>query len=646
MKNWMNSLKRLTAAAIAVLMVGTAAACGTPAPEGEKKPEQPEGPTQSVSAPTIENFTITADTGAEYGKVNEMHKLDWTIKGDCTGTAVTVKKSAQAAAAADYEYTEQTKKIVFKTIGSYTVSLKASNGEKSATKSASVNITDFDAPVVTVPADGRGYVEREVDFAPTVTYASGDSKASEEVTVTFGGNAATADTDYTLTGGKFTPKKVGEYKITVSATSTKGKSGQAVWTYTASPVGAADVDKDQTNLATFPTENNRLLVESNKATDFVYTAQDYDKNEFDVVVSLKKGETAVENAVTHNEDEKKLSVNVAEDGDYTLNIKFTNKADSTKVSDLTWEITVKADIHAPELGDDPFDGTWNKLVTNIGLALYFDAEDDKANLTYSNVTYELVDNADGSARAEGAQIVSTGTYANHPYLIATAAGKITVKMTVSDGVNSVSATKEFTVETFTNHDSYFKSVYADNPGILQNTTSGVWVDGYNNDTTTIVCTKRGLIGEKTGTNASYQFSAIGFHVGDRPNYTITFDYTLLKEPTQLSSILLKGYKGDANPGNIWFNWAAGENYGAGGIDDGLTNADLTNNITSVARPKLNQTIKYKVEGTASKLSLSVSTDGGTTFTELMSRAGSFEATRYYLAFVDYGCALIENFTLA
>lgn len=588
---------------------------------GGSTPEIPDDGGSTAQAPVIGTFTIAADTGETYGKLNQTHKLAWTITGDCTAKTVTVKKGEAAAASTDYEYTEQTQKIIFKTTGSYTVTLKASNGDKSMSKNVTIAITDFTDPVVTLPVDKSETVDVAIDFVPGITYDADDAKGTETIAVTYtaaGGTAQTVTDDsayYTLSDGKFTAKQVGEYKVTVSVTSLKGKTASQVWTLTALNVGAvaANIVEDPD----WQKEDGKILVEKSAATDFVYQVTGYNADRFDVTVSLKKGSDDKNAMVAHTAADKKLTVTATETGDYTLSITFTNKTDTANTSTATWNLRVKDDITAPVFGADPFGGTHTTLMPNVGMQLYFDATDDKVQtLDYgTHITYRIVETG---TTATGATIVNDGAFVKHPYVIATAAGKIIVEISATDGVNTpVKATKEFTVTAYDNYTQYFKTVYAGTNVFYNSATT--WVDGFfpnDRDTVPVKCvaTKNGIIEA-----SSLAARTVGSYIGiDTPytNYTITFDYTILgfgTAPNDYGDIYFYARNAsDVDVGGVGITFNTGDK-----VCNSFTSSNQGNNVvndlvpshTQVTAPAVGQTFKLRIVKQAKAIKFQLSLNG-------------------------------------
>ncbi len=650
-KQWMRGLKSLTLIVLAVCMAVMAGACGKK--DGGGSNNNDTDPSGSAKAPTITEFVIEADTGAVRGKVNEAHKLRYTIEGECTGQTVTVKKGgADATTGTDYEYVEQSKKITFKTAGLYTVTLKASNGEKSISKSVSLEITEIGAPVLTMPQESSAYVNEQTDFAYQVTYDAADAKATESVAVTYKADAQAAAqtvTDnaeyYTLLDGKFTPKKTGEYTVTVSVTSVKSLTAQGVWVLTSLEEGMVLITK--TEDPDWRIEDGKILVETNTATEFAFDTKGYNADRFTVAKSLQKGENDKSDMVVLSAAADLLTVTAAEAGDYVLTVTFTSKSDNTKVSSATWNIRVRDDITPPEFGADPFDGTWDKLIPNVGMMLYFDATDDKATLTYRNVTYTIVNNDDGTATATGAAIVNSGVYANYPYLKATGIGKITVEMAVSDGANTVKAQKVFTVEnaaTDRAHDVYFANAYKGTHANAFNSDQGVWVgkaDGTLGNPANVVATKDGVLYQHTGFDEIFSVWMEHQATGATRNFEIEFDFTPLElYATPGSGLGMRAFDG-AELGCIGINWrnTAGDMFN-GWADVGLNGAGQ-NAVTPSVLTKANTTYRFKLVKQDAKWAISIND------TEYIVAGGTQNKNVGFVAMncFDSGKVLIENITV-
>ncbi len=514
---------------------------------------------------------IEADTGAVRGKVNEAHKLRYTIEGECTGQTVTVKKGgADATTGTDYEYVEQSKKITFKTAGLYTVTLKASNGEKSISKSVSLEITEIGAPVLTMPQESSAYVNEQTDFAYQVTYDAADAKATESVAVTYKADAQAAAqtvTDnaeyYTLLDGKFTPKKTGEYTVTVSVTSVKSLTAQGVWVLTSLEEGMVLITK--TEDPDWRIEDGKILVETNTATEFAFDTKGYNADRFTVAKSLQKGENDKSDMVVLSAAADLLTVTAAEAGDYVLTVTFTSKSDNTKVSSATWNIRVRDDITPPEFGTDPFDGTWDTLVVNMGLKLYNSATDENDMTVY----YSLITAGEGAGTltAQQAQIKPLGgDPKNGYYLVGTAKGTVGVKVTATDASgNTASATKLFTVaavgagETFADMKAYGDSVYDAAHKLNFNTDGGALTQKGQR---TSAITKTGVIFNRDGehqTDAGGHSQVGGVYCGFADNWSFTFKLTSLNtEVDAWTTIFMSFFTGEQGADGfcevLWMNW--------------------------------------------------------------------------------------------
>lgn len=643
---WSRSLKRLTMVVLAMLMAVMFVACGNKTGGGGSS-NNDDNADGTVKAPVITAFAIEADTGAAYGKVNETHKLSYTVTGDKTGETITVKKGNDEAAETDYEYNEQTKKIVFKTLGNYAVTLKVSNGDKSMSKSDTITISEIAAPVINnMPADANVRMNTAVDFAPVVSYDDADKKDEEVITVKYNGADATAE-DYTLAEGKFTPKRAGEYKVTVSVTSAKGKTAQKTWTLNSKGMGEITLGKVTDGLKE---KDGKYLVKKGAATELAYTAgDDYDANDFTITYSLKKDDADVEN-VTHDVAEKKLTVTISELGTYVLTLTFTNKNDTSKVSSETWNLLVQNDINTPTFGADPFGGTHTTLKPGVGMLLYFDASDVEIALAHGdNVNYEIVT---AETTAAGARIVNTGAYKKYPYLIATGAGDIKVKLTVTDGENQIEDTKVFTVvTTYDSYDAYFKTVYTNEPGNkFSDANSGIWAFGADMGKTTMIATKNGFITAHERSNQDEAHPTLaGIFIGDRTAFTLEFDLTVIRTVDGNFSTMYFKFWNDATNANagafgLGVNWKKGENFGAFSNTAPVINSSTPG---SVAQPAEGKPARIRLVRNGGDWKIEVSVNGGA-YANLLTGNGDAAAVvnRIFICQMDYGDFMLENFTVA
>lgn len=119
-------------------------------------------------------------TGVSLGKTacktDETLTLAYTVEDD-TDVAVTVKKDGQDAADADYTYTAGTRELVFKTKGEYTVTVTASRGGMTASRSIAISVDWRDPNLSTVTASatevlkgGVVTVSFETDKDATISY--------------------------------------------------------------------------------------------------------------------------------------------------------------------------------------------------------------------------------------------------------------------------------------------------------------------------------------------------------------------------------------------------------------------------------------------------------------------------------------------
>lgn len=166
------------------------------------------------SDPTVSSVKyLKGDATVGEARVGEELKLSYNASKFATVT-VAVKKDGGAAAQSDFEYDAETGAITFKTVGSFTVTVKAANGEKEATASATIEVT------LTPPALGEVNLTpatAELDngsAATTVAYTVDDESV---VTVTVKKDGAAVDGAYDGSTGAVTVSAAGVYTIEVKA---------------------------------------------------------------------------------------------------------------------------------------------------------------------------------------------------------------------------------------------------------------------------------------------------------------------------------------------------------------------------------------------------------------------------------------------
>ena len=165
---------------------------------------------------SVTGVTLTVATGDTRGAIETEHTLAYTATAGATVT-VTVQKSNVTAAETDYTYTEASKKLVFHTAGSYTITVKAEKDGKSDSGSVTIAVTDPAAveivEVTDVTLPQKGIVGAEYTLAYTATEGAA-------VTVTVKKDkedAAQSDYTYTEETKKFVFHTAGAYAVTVKA---------------------------------------------------------------------------------------------------------------------------------------------------------------------------------------------------------------------------------------------------------------------------------------------------------------------------------------------------------------------------------------------------------------------------------------------
>ncbi|MDE6398923.1 MAG: hypothetical protein K2L51_06345 [Clostridiales bacterium] len=318
------------------------------------------------------------------------------------------------------------------------------------------------------------------------------------------------------------------------------------------------------------------------------------------------------------EQTKKITFKTA--GAYTLTLKAVNgeKSASNSIS-----ITIEDASATLVFGSDAFGGTWTKLKPNVGMALYFDATSHGVPLTYDDVTYTIVDNG---TTAAGAQIVTA--YAGRPYVIATGAGTVKVKLEATDGTDTIDYTKDFTVESsYASNDAYFKTVYSESDYMFDGT--DVWVDGYNPTenvaASKYVATKEGVI-LAPNVSENHVESFVGVST-PYTNYTVTFDFTIYacgaaSEKDYGDVYFYARNASDAEVGGLGATFGTGEKiansfntYAAG---NALALSNVVSHHTELNAPAIGETVKLQIVKNGLASAIKISYDDGASYSDIIS----------------------------
>lgn len=469
---------------------------------------------------------------SEKGDVDTAIDLGYTVDGESVVT-VSVKKGAADVAEADYTFDAENKQITFKKPGDYTVTVIATRNEMTAEKSAQIRIVDPNAPkpeITLTAAESTVTEGAAVALTASVVYAEGTEKEEEGFTVTVkqGETYVAADAsayELAVTGNKsFKPLVAGEYKITFTASNTQGGFSEKTVEITAE---IADI-----TLAWNPelTLTNGWYRVASGATgaELALNITGYAAN---YTVAVTKNGTADATLLADG----KLTVQSDEPDTAEYAITYTHNADGTIVKKLSVKVSFVSDlVNAPALGEDPFNGTYGKLIPGAGLLLYSDvSEGATVTFTATDATVETMDNV--------------GTYV---YVANADNAKIFVKLTAEKDGATAAATKVFDVIALGGDvtiDSYTRAIWgADSMKNVQTIAA---------DTADVkilermIVSKTGIVhnrqGDKSFNNVNFANIVINETGADVRNFQIDFTVTVLHG----ASICLKFCPHDTN--NNW-----------------------------------------------------------------------------------------------
>ena len=262
------------------------------------------------------------------------------------------------------------------------------------------------------------------------------------------------------------------------------------------------------------------------------------------------------------------------------------------------------------LGTDPFGGTHTELVPDIGMLLYYDATYNGSQVAASNVTYSVESGSATIAKVNGDD--------NYRYLLATKAGTVKVKMTVSvSGEETKTAEKTFTVTATTNWQSYGNSVYG---GLGINFDNNTATDADGTAATlgrqTMVITKQGLITNRNNAESLDGILGLIYCGGLSGSYEVTFDVTAIKNGSAYNSIILTLWTGtvngstitDGESGNVFVNWKNNDTIGGGFDADKFGSNTETRGGTVTNGTTFSVRLKRTVSGSNVTLAVEYSTD--------------------------------------
>lgn len=422
--------------------------------------------------PVVSNITLTPseygyfrgkDIGLSYdiGVPNNQYPVT-----DCTSSVSVMKGTwdgldyiySSMTENEGYTYDATTKKLNFSETGNYKIVVSATAYGVTGTAFAILNVGDFAKPKFDFALGKSEATENEavdITVSDTIVYDVGDA-AKEGATVQYsvrykaGENGTWAEADaakYTLENGKFTGKVAGYYEVAAFIESKQGVIGKK-----------AEILRVILERITLTPSSNYtgewMRVALNTPLTLDYTVSDSAVAERGYTLTTNGDEGFTVNGAS-------ITAQFAAAGTYEFSIVYTSKSDETHKETIVYKLAAVADVaNAPKFQSDPFDGTFDTLVPNVGLMLYAGAT-DKDGGAISSVNYEL----DGTPSGVSIKRIANG--GGYPfYVVATdvATKTFKVKMTVKDAANNEAvAFKTFKLEemgdgkTFANMADYGKN---------------------------------------------------------------------------------------------------------------------------------------------------------------------------------------------
>lgn len=417
--------------------------------------------------------TVTAalTTEGAYGKITSEYLLTTDITL-CTGDKIndtTVVKftktvdgvSADAQENVDYTYTSGTGAVQFGRPGKYTIEVSCSRADVDATsKTIAIEIQPVYDPIISLEVgngddQSRAVVEEgtAVSVRSSVVYSEPDVKKSEDFVVyaqTQDGCIEADDTLYEWVGeghDSFRPLVAGMYQIKLAAAGALDTQAEKVVVVeaTVAPI-VLELTAEKTN---------GYVRVANAGGDITYTVRRASGVGDPYFGGYTIGYSAGDAGVTASAAQGGVHVTATDSCSASVIVTFTHKTYSYIQVTLEIPVGFVTDLeNSPVLGEDPFGGTYGRLIPSTGLMLYYDAKVGDTQIGYENVEYTVEDvnlfKSDGSQHSD---VVINKLYdmVDYPFILVrnfennTATGTVTVKMTAKSGVNTAVATKVFTV---------------------------------------------------------------------------------------------------------------------------------------------------------------------------------------------------------
>lgn len=454
------------------------------------------------AAPTLTGVKLQKDgLDVTTADLNETLTLSYEV-GIYTTVSVAVKKSNKVVTEG-YTYNAATKEIAFTAYGDYSVEVTATRGGKDTTESLNIAVESATATKAEVTLawadDVTGTAEGDtVSFSAECTYGEGVTKGTEEYTVYVlsGTNYENADASvYELdeTAKTFTPKFGGVYRIVLAVTTQQGAvtKEQIDLTVAISELEFSGITSSD------ETTNGWLRILTNTEKTFTTTLTSGYLAGYNLTYTDAEGVTVTANV---SDNTITYTVSSAEANATTIKAVYTHKNDSSKKFEVSFPaISFVTNEDAPILAEDPFDGTFDTLVPNVGIMLYSSAT-DKFSDPIEGATYELV----GSPIGVSLKHIANNT--KYPfYVVANSATTQSFKVKVTftdDNGNVAAATKTFSVKEVGSGKDF-----ADMAAYVANFDLDLGDLDYGNmhsDMYSKMCfTKQGFVISPTGANATF-----------------------------------------------------------------------------------------------------------------------------------------------
>ncbi len=452
---------------------------------------------------------------------------------DCAPAVITVLKGApdgeggytyaEMTESNSYTYNSETKKLTFRNAGNYKVVVSVTAHGATGSASAVLDVRNFARPTFNFTLSGNETGEGGSVTMTTgkVTYATGDEQKSGGETFSYyvqirandEAEWESADGKYEVNGNVFTAKLAGEYKITAYIESKQGRIGLSSQILRVTVKGMITL----TPSANYTGKYMRVALNTDVALDYTINDPDGVAGNYDLIVEADEGYSVSGTSVT---------ANFSKAGAYMARITYAHKSVPSVRQTIVYNLYA-ADANSPTFVGDPF-GEIDVLVPDVGVMLYASIT-KKDGGAVSNVSYEFVGDH------TGIEIKHIANNNNYPYYLLAGSNHVDefmLKMTFSDGVNTMSVKKLYTVKElgkgkdYEDMKAYAEAVYgADNDLSFENTSSDMRPG--------LCLTNTGFIANRESENMSSKPNGdcAWVEVGAKNNFQIDFTMTYYGDNT-------------------------------------------------------------------------------------------------------------------